>query len=402
MGDILPFVARVRDRGDWTPEERSRLEELAQRFEAAGIRVDVVFGVTDDGDPWCVVKDENEEVLVHVARIGKAFVVHYALDDVVKSGTDLPAALGEQLAMAEEPEGEVVPFARKAQLFMALVVATAFFYESAAETPGEPESAPLAPDADAPPAPALVPDAAVDDRKDVLHAAVVVVSEDAPRSAQVTAVQTSDVPAAAPLSAAPAAEPASGEVRLAAAAEPPPVLLAAAAPRVIEGTAGDDLLVGTAASERLLGGDGDDTLMGGGGMDTLIGGAGNDWIELGAQVSAEGGSGADSFILIAPAQFGNADTLLGVIFDFRSEEGDRLITGDGQLVVVVEAGNVVSPPAPDSFSPTFGPATLTTTTPPDRRVEVDLNGDGLVDGYVLLTTRPPSMLPGAAFDHTGG
>jgi len=85
------------------------------------------------------------------------------------------------------------------------------------------------------------------------------------------------------------------------------------------------------------------------------------------------------------------------------EEGDRLITGGGELVVIVEAGNVVSPPTLDSFPPTFGPAALTgATTPPERRVEVDLNGDGLVDGYVLLTSRPPAMLPGAGFDHSVG
>ena len=39
MGDILPFVARVRDAGEWTASERARLEALADQFTKAGVHV---------------------------------------------------------------------------------------------------------------------------------------------------------------------------------------------------------------------------------------------------------------------------------------------------------------------------------------------------------------------------
>src|SRR6185369_8871939 len=137
MGEILPFVARVRDSGDWTAAERARLEALADQFAKAGVHVEVIYGATDDGDPWCVVKDGNEEVLVHVARIGAKFVVHFAAQDTLEEGVDLPSALGARLDdLHDAPQasgGDVVPFSlagRQAQSFLALIVATAFFYET--------------------------------------------------------------------------------------------------------------------------------------------------------------------------------------------------------------------------------------------------------------------------------
>jgi hypothetical protein len=123
-------VAKVRAGGDWTVGERTHLEELADRFAAVASRVEVVFGATDEGDPWCVVKDENEEVLVHIARIDGRFVVHYALDDALNEGTDLPGALGERLSWEDVRDDVVVPFSHQAQSFIALLVAAAFFYET--------------------------------------------------------------------------------------------------------------------------------------------------------------------------------------------------------------------------------------------------------------------------------
>src|SRR5690349_14730938 len=112
MGEILPFIAKVRANGDWSASERARLDELGRQFAAEGHRVEVVYGATEDGDPWCVVKDENEEILVHVARIGGTFVVHYAIDDAIAEGTDLHLALSEQLALVDEAQRDdvVVPF----------------------------------------------------------------------------------------------------------------------------------------------------------------------------------------------------------------------------------------------------------------------------------------------------
>jgi hypothetical protein len=89
---------------------------------------------------------------------------------------------------------------------------------------------------------------------------------------------------------------------------------------------------------------------------------------LTAQAIASGGAGADTFVIATPQILGQADTLLGTITDFREAEGDRLMTGHGEVIVVASQ--------PDG-------ATLTAAEK-DRRVEVDLDGDGRIDGYVLL------------------
>ncbi len=75
MATILPFPAPRG--GDWTASERAGLNELAARF-AGEAGIEVAFGRTDAGDPWCVVLDARDEVLVHIAREGRDFVAHTA------------------------------------------------------------------------------------------------------------------------------------------------------------------------------------------------------------------------------------------------------------------------------------------------------------------------------------
>ncbi|WP_207801763.1 calcium-binding protein [Phenylobacterium hankyongense] len=436
MGDILPFVAKVRAGGDWTAGERTRLEELADRFAAVASKVEVVFGATDEGDPWCVVKDENEEVLVHVARIDGRFVVHYALDDALNEGTDLPGALGERLSWEEVRDDVVVPFSRQAQSFIALLVAAAFFYETsrmgAPDTTHEAHGA--LPDLSDPPPP--LPDTLdLGGKRDLtVHGAVVLASaaDDPAPSPGPTAAWTPEAPLAeaAALNAAPVDDnaPAPPSLALPAAAEPasaPIVQLVSdvPAPHLVMGTAGDDRLTGGPGSDHLVGGAGDDTLSGGGaargGVDLLEGGPGNDRIELGPQVVASGGPGADTFVVEAPARMGDASQRLGVVLDFRGAEGDRLVTAAGQPVTVVAVTTTKV-----EVSATFGPPTRHPDQPPTltalvdaRQVEVDLNGDGKPDGYVVLvdpapgasahasaespaaTDEPPVVLTGHALDY---
>ncbi|MBW8812209.1 MAG: calcium-binding protein [Caulobacterales bacterium] len=163
----------------------------------------------------------------------------------------------------------------------------------------------------------------------------------------------------------------------------------------LRGGAGDDLLVGTSGNDHILGGEGDDTLSGGGGHDTLEGGAGDDRIELGEGVVAVGGAGADTFVVEAPIKPGHPETLLGVILDFAEGQGDKVITWRGDLVHV--------PPHPPtggehfvtfSVSRTAGPMTPAQEPGPGEhplltaqtftRVDVDLDGDGQADGYLLV------------------
>lgn len=427
MGQVVPFIARVRDSGDWTAAERARLQDLADRLAASGVNVEVVYGATDEGDPWCVVTDESGDVLIHVARIGGAFVVHSAIDDAVNENVDLHAALRDQLGAAEEAAAQsatILPFgltARQGQTFLALVVAAAFFYETSAvgET-AEAAELPQAPPDEAAPPPPSDTDAPAQERD--LAAQGATLRHD-PAAAAPAAVAVLLPPPEHPTAAAPheddQAPPPSAPVETQATpapkAETPAVTPAPAeAPAVIRGTDGDDVLTGTSANEHIVGGAGDDTLRGGGGHDLLEGGAGNDRIELTSGTVAVGGEGADTFVIQAPVQLGHANTLLGVILDFNGFDGDRLMTANGRFIQLPArqqpttdggpttttlapgggdrsggnggdfTGQGVDPTAP-TLAPTpggdFGP---TLVGPPLTRVEVDFNGDGVMDGYVLV------------------
>ncbi len=68
MGEILAFSPRP-PASDWSANERGLLMLLTQQLETAYGEVDGIFGQTDSGDPWYVVTDSNQDVLVHIARI---------------------------------------------------------------------------------------------------------------------------------------------------------------------------------------------------------------------------------------------------------------------------------------------------------------------------------------------
>lgn len=409
MGDILPFIAKVRASGDWTAAERARLETLAQQFSGQAAGVEAVFGTTEDGDPWCVVKDAQEDVLIHVARIGGRFVVHYAVEDALEEGADLHAALSERLLAEDDARDDVVvPFSlagRQAQTFLALVVVAAFFYEtqeiaSGAEAPDDLGVWLLPEEVQEPPTDLAEQAGARSERELVVNASAM--ADPAPEppaagawtprpEAAAPIASATDIPLAAGAVATPApgpqADPAHPGLQ--------PLLLVALEPaRVLQGANGDDLLVGGRGTEAIRGEAGNDTLQGGGAapgsFDTLDGGAGDDRIELGADVIATGGEGADAFVLQTPALMGDADTLLGVITDFRVAEGDAIVAADGQPAVV----SLTSPPP--GLAATDAP--MTTAFTPQTRIEVDLDRDGQIDGHVVLLNRPKADQPADVYE----
>ena len=216
MGDIIPFISRLVGRLDWSAQEKSRLQQLADKLGHGDLDLEVVFGRTDQGEPWCAVTGADQEVLVHIARIGGRFLVHHIAQDVLETGSTLWAAveqaLGEAWADAPAPAlAEVAPLeSRQSHILSALIVAAVLI---------EAEFEPLVEAAPELPAPTLAPDAAPAETPPPA-------TEDAPTAAQARAAQEE------------AARPSSGATKLAplaqdqAEATPPPAPTDATAPSI--------------------------------------------------------------------------------------------------------------------------------------------------------------------------
>lgn len=433
MGDILPFIARLQADGGWTAPERASLQALVDQIATESTPVEVSFGATDAGDPWCVVTDQDAEVLIHVARIGARVVVHYAADDVMAEAPDLRSALAERLPSAARGAFRAAnDDSRQAQILIALIVGAAFAVEARmplfSTTLGAGEADiphPMAPHA-------------LGERGDEAQPAA-----EAPRTAHHDAAPPSD-PSQARTSVA-AAETATAATAMVAANQP---ALAAAtsdlASRAVQwqaadqaefmtfdavsrvaGTAGDDRLVGTSGADLVTGGDGNDTLSGGGApdglWDTLVGGDGDDHLYLDAQTLAEGGRGADVFIVQGSTMAGGAERLLGAVLDFRVFDGDRFITLDGRTPgmrfgegpppeAALRGLNLNFRGGERQPTATHGGESAHRPSPGDVTVlQVDLDGDGVADGYIAVLNRlsdaeraaivEHSHLPGAALIH---
>ncbi|WP_309643925.1 calcium-binding protein, partial [Phenylobacterium sp.] len=325
MTNVVPFTPRASAGGGWTAAERERLADLADRLSAGGGKVEAVYGVSDDGDPWCVIKDDNEEVLVHIARIDGQFVIHDAAADAIQEGDTLWSACDRLLGPDwREQRGDVVVSlsGRQAQFVVALVVAAAFMHDveqaDAATLPHSP-----APSVVLGAVAALAPLAATaqtpDDPRHELLGAQDNAEKPAPAGSEIESEPMEPQTATPAVVAATAAlEPVARDATL---LEPPPapeddvqVLRGGAGGDTLQGgdggdeifgEGGNDSLDGGAGTDTLHGGDGNDTLSGGGAdlgqFDLLSGGAGDDRIFLAFDAVATGGAGADTFVISGQA-----------------------------------------------------------------------------------------------------
>lgn len=90
MGQVLELRQKIST--DWTAVERLQLDTLVSCLPAS-LADEIEFGVSDSGDPWCAVLNEDGEVVLHVARIGGRFFVHSTIEPFVAESRDLPTAV---------------------------------------------------------------------------------------------------------------------------------------------------------------------------------------------------------------------------------------------------------------------------------------------------------------------
>lgn len=409
MGEIRQTVARLVATRDWSVAEQVRLLQLASDLDRRAPGVEAVFGESDTGDPWCVIKDADDDVLLHIARIGRNVIVHDVSAGLIQEGRDLWAILDRQ-----EDRGDGVEVAsdavvvdlqqerRNAHFLLALVVAQAFgldletLFGDGAHA-AEPTPAWVASE----PGPAL-PGPEVDGAASDAHAA------EAPSTAPGGAGAVTPSEAAGPPVARPADE--AGPVRASStpSAQAEPTLETrtpdseaaqqrAPVRQAVVGGDGNDTLVGGPGADLILGNLGDDVLSGGGApdgtADVLDGGSGDDQILVDKAVVAIGGRGADVFVVAAPVGGGD----LGVVVDFDVSEGDILTFGPA-----VNARILTISSQDDILLGTVTATSLPTTSKvAGDRLGIDLDGDGVEDGYLLVANVKVRIAAGLDVDLAG-
>jgi Ca2+-binding RTX toxin-like protein len=383
MGVITPFIPRA-DNDGWTAAERDRLAELADRLQAAFGRVHATYGVSDKGEPWCVITDDDDEVIVHVARIDGQFVVHHAGEDTLRVGDTLWSAcerlMGEDWAAGREDV--VVSLSRRqAQSVLAIAVLADFVYEVESADAAAPagsvtfkadvaagailtlalaaSAASAAPEDHAEPAPEP-------DHGQVLVAAQ---GEDAPPSSarldggdrlQPTDADTRDSAPGDQPAPPPEPQPSDARATTQVGGDGNDLLRGGDGADVLIGGAGDDTAIGGGADDQLIGGEDNDVLLGqggndvaygNGGDDTVDGGDGDDWVRGGQDqdsvaggagqdvVSGDkgddtvsGGDGADTFLFFAGGG-------LDQVTDFNRAQGDTLVIEDHATYQVTQQGD---------------------------------------------------------------
>ncbi|MBO9542986.1 calcium-binding protein [Caulobacter sp.] len=428
MGEILAFSPRP-PATDWSANERGLLLLLTQQLESTYGDIDVVFGQTDSGDPWYVVTDGNQDVLVHIARIDGQFVVHDAAVDMFHQVGSLWGALRQVLSSNVDNQTGVVvafnPASREAQSFLSLVIAVGLYLELRGVDLGEAgrlnfENLPR------------LDDPAIEGVASKLIAALNLEADRsqshvAPQAAQGEAANATPVKAvtAHGLAIETAAQGHDGLPQVdgahmshaptpTASSETHPVPQSAEGERegqyelslgnaevrelafasdkaAVVGTNGNDVLHGTAEGEVIAAGAGDDYIDGGGAgkgqIDRIDGGAGDDRIVMNARVVASGSAGADTFLLSAQHPTDKAEALLGVVLDYQASKGDHLaVTGKGELTVVTTTAvnDVLAVQGATLNEATAAQVTDVTKAVSGVRVGFDLDGDGREDVFILL------------------
>lgn len=406
MATILQFAERLPEGQDWTAAERAQLRDVGSQL--AGM--DVVFGKTDDGAPWCVVTDDDGDVMLHVARIGGDFVVHSTAEDEVVEDSDLWRAARRLLGdVLKDRRGVLMAFPPEMlgqTAVLAFLFAAAMRGEfdhwlphdeqvdsegedghapgqsalpAAAEAPAESTARHANPEGPANDDGAVTKDAAPAEQAEARSPAP---AHDAPRQ---TAEAPTHVDSHAPTEKTPA--------------PPLPQVVGQATLPTVARTDGGQT---TSNAFTANGGDaagasgiaqntaqttGENTATHQAPLTAFVEGTdGDDRIQMSPATAAVGGKGADTFVFLLPTPVANgsahsaAPKLMGVVGDFHATEGDRIELTGGKAVMIVdrEVDDLLA-----TIRPHVGSGDMPVIA--GRHMGWDMDGDGREDAYVLLT-----------------
>ena len=95
---VLSFFRPRDNDGDWSQQELAEFYRVEAALVNSGVSVTTDRGVTDEGDPWFVFcREDNEEVIVHFARIQGEYVVASNLTEGVVRGRNFNNLVRELL-----------------------------------------------------------------------------------------------------------------------------------------------------------------------------------------------------------------------------------------------------------------------------------------------------------------
>jgi hypothetical protein len=124
---VLSFF-RPCERGDWSQPELAEFYRVEDALTKSGVGISTDRGLTDEGEPWFVFfRQDNEEVIVHFARIGGEYVVASNFTEAVFRGRNFQTLVRELLdshpyVLPKQHSSRSTVFLHPATLLAALVV----------------------------------------------------------------------------------------------------------------------------------------------------------------------------------------------------------------------------------------------------------------------------------------
>ena len=124
---VLSFFQAC-ERGDWSQRELAEFYRVEDALTKSGVGISTDRGLTDEGEPWFVFfRQDDEEVIVHFARIGGEYVVASNFTEAVARGRNFQTLVRELLdshpyVLPKQHSSRSTVFLHPATLLAALVV----------------------------------------------------------------------------------------------------------------------------------------------------------------------------------------------------------------------------------------------------------------------------------------
>ena len=124
---VLSFFQAC-ERGDWSQRELAEFYRVEDALTKSGVGISTDRGLTDEGEPWFVFfRQDDEEVIVHFARIGGEYVVASNFTEAVFRGRNFQTLVRELLdshpyVLPKQHSSRSTVFLHPATLLAALVV----------------------------------------------------------------------------------------------------------------------------------------------------------------------------------------------------------------------------------------------------------------------------------------